>query len=250
MSDGYGTPTERYKELSALYDDLFPFDDDAATAVSFLCDVARGGRVLELAVGTGRIAIPLAESGCDVTGVDASPEMLDLLKRKDTRGKVRAVESDMVNPAVTGDFDLVYIVASSLFELRTQEQQVTCLKSAARLLRDGGSLVVEGALPNMLFADRRPLFVGQFDALDAVTMQAMRYDPVNQIVQYRHVFIAKDSIRVMPTTHRFVYLPELDLMAALGGLALSERYCDWAARNFDPAVGRHVSVYRKKSAEN
>lgn len=204
--------------------------------------------MLELAVGTGRIAIALAESGCDVTGVDASPEMLGLLKRKDVRGRVRTVESDMVDPAVTGEFDLVYVVASSLFELQTQEQQVNCLKSAAGLLRDDGCLVVEGALPNMLFADRRPLFVGNFDALDAVTLQAMKYDPVNQIVQYRHVFIAKDSIRVMPTTHRLVYLPELDLMAALSGLVLSDRYRDWSGRDFDPAVGRHVSVYRRKPA--
>jgi SAM-dependent methyltransferase len=248
MGDGYGTAEERYVDLSGRYDDLHPFDADGEATVSFLEKLAPGGRALELAVGTGRIAIPLAERGCAVTGVDASPDMLAILRSKDPAERVRAVRTDMAAPDLSGEFDLVYVVANSLFELRTQREQLSCLRSAAGLLCGGGSLVIEAAVPNMLFADRRPIFVGRMDELNAVSLQAMHYDSVNQIIQYRHIFIANDSIRVLPTTHRFVYLPELDLMAELAGLEFASRHSDWFGGPFDPATGRHISVYTKPTA--
>ncbi|MEV0675254.1 class I SAM-dependent methyltransferase [Actinosynnema sp. NPDC050436] len=245
MSDVHGTAQQRYRELHARYDRLYPFDADGAAAVSFLDELADGGRVLELAVGTGRVAIPLAARGCDVTGLDASSDMLDVLRAKDVGATVRTVLSDMAEPAVDGDFDLIYVIANSLFELTTQESQVACVGAAAQLLRPGGRLVVEAALPNWLFADRRPLFVGPLDDLEEVSLQALKYDVVNQLVHYRHIFIGADGIKVMPTTHRMVYLPELDLMAALAGLVPAARHSDWTGGAFDPAIGRHVSVYRK-----
>ncbi|MBW4717513.1 class I SAM-dependent methyltransferase [Saccharothrix obliqua] len=248
MTAGHGTPAERYEELADLYDDLHPFDADAADAVTFLERLAAGGDVLELAVGTGRIALPLAARGCAVTGVDASPDMLRVLHSKDSGETVRTILGDISELALADHFDLIYLVANSLFELTTQEDQVACLKAAAEHLRPGGRLVVEAALPNWLFADRRPLFVGHLEELDTVTMQAMKYDLVGQVVQYRHIFIAASGIKVMPTTHRLVYLPELDLMAALAGLARTDRHSDWTGGGFDPARGRHVSVYTRQPA--
>jgi SAM-dependent methyltransferase len=248
MNTGYGTPEERYVDLHASYDELHPFDEQGEATVSFLDELVPHGKVLELAVGTGRIAIHLAARGRDVTGVDASPDMLDILKAKDPDGTVRTHLADMSNPGLTDQFDLIYLVANGLFELTTQDEQIACMTSAAELLSDGGRLVVEAALPNLLFADRRPLFVGPLDDLNTVTLQAMRYDDVNQIVQYRHVFISNDGIKVMPTTHRFVYLPELDLMAKQAGLRVASRHSDWSGGEFNPATGSHVSVYRKASS--
>jgi SAM-dependent methyltransferase len=244
MNNGNSTPEERYRYLSTIYDEITPFDTDAEAAVSFLAKRAAGGRILELAVGTGRIAIPLAEHGCDITGVDASPDMLEKLRSKDPGGLVRTVHADMATLTMAGGFDLIYAVANSIFELHSQELQVSCIASAARLLRGGGSLVIEAAVPNYLFADRRPLFVGQCDALNTVTLQAMQYDQIGQTIQYRHVFVSNDGIKVFPTFHRFIYLPELDLMANLGGLRLAARYSDWTERSFN-GDGRHISVYGK-----
>jgi SAM-dependent methyltransferase len=245
MSDGYGTAEERYKDLHRVYDEQSPFDADAAAAVAFLAELAGRGRTLELAVGTGRIAIPLAEKGVDVTGVDVSPDMLRVLRGKDPAETVRTVLCDMTDPDVTGEFALVYLVANGLCELTSQEAQVRCLAAAARLLVPGGALVLEATLPHLLFAERRPLFVGRMDDLNALSFQAVRYDAVNQIVQYRHVHLSEAGVRILPTTHRMVYLPELDLMAKLAGLDLADRYSDWTGGPFDPSTGRHISVYRK-----
>jgi SAM-dependent methyltransferase len=243
MTGGYGTPAQRYKNFSAIYDDLFPFDEDAQSAVSFLEKLAPRGRVLELAAGTGRIAIPLAEQGCDVTGLDASPEMLGVLASRDPDGKVRAIRSDMAFPGISEEFDLIYVVANSLFELHTQELQIACLTSAAKLLRGGGRLVVEAASPSRVFAAEPAVSVGSSGGLDTASFQVMRYDAVRQIVEYRHVVIRAGSITVMPSVHRFIYPSELDLMAALAGLTLAARYGDWTGGPFGAASPRHVSVY-------
>jgi SAM-dependent methyltransferase len=247
MGDGYGTAEERYKDMHRVYDEQSPFDSDAAAAVEFLAGLAGRGRALELAVGTGRIAIALAGKGVDVTGVDASPDMLRVLREKDTAGIVHTVLCDMTEPEVTGDFSLVYLVANGLCELITQEAQVRCLTAAARLLAPGGSLVLEAALPDLLFADRRPLIVGRMDDLNAVSLQAVRYDALNQIVQYRHIHLSSAGVRILPSTHRMVYLPELDLMAKLAGLEPAARHSDWIGGPFDPGTGRHISVYQKPS---
>lgn len=245
MADGYGTAEERYKDLHRVYDEQSPFDADGAAAVEFLAGLAGGGRTLELAVGTGRIAIPLAAKGIDVTGVDASPDMLHVLREKDPGGTVGTVLGDMTEPDVPGDLTLVYLVANGLYELATQDDQVRCLAAAARLLAPGGSLVLEATLPHLLFTDQRPLRVGRMDDLNAVSFQAVRYDAVNQVVQYRHVHLSDAGVRILPSTHRMVYLPELDLMAKLAGLEPAGRYSDWAEGPFDPSTGRHISVYRK-----
>lgn len=244
-SDTYGTPEERYKDLSAIYDDLFPFDSEAEATVSFLEKLAPGGRVLELGVGTGRIAIPLAERGCHVTGIDASPDMLRILSSKDRDGKVHAFESDMARPSLTGEFDLIYAIWNSLFELHTQELQIECLTSATRLLRGGGSLVIETSVAHRIFTDQRPISVGGFNDLNAAIFQLMHYDPVNQIIEYRHIFLGAEGVKVMPSTHRAAYLSELDLMARLGGLEPAARYGDWTGGRFGAASGRHISVYVK-----
>lgn len=246
MIDKQSTPQERYRDLSTMYDDLFPFDADADATVSFLEKSAAGGRVLELGVGTGRIAIPLAERGCDMTGVDASPDMLAILRSKDVDGKIDAVQADMTAPGLDGEFDLIYTIWNSLFELHTQERQLACVMSAAGLLRDGGRFVVETAVASRAFADQKPLSVGPFDDLNSATFQLIRYDHVNQLVDYRHVLIGPAGITVLPSTHRVIYLSELDLMARLAGLTLVTRQGDWTGGRFDASSGRHISVYEKR----
>lgn len=245
MSANYGTPEERYKDMSAIYDDVFPFDAEAEATVSFLENLTPDGRALELGVGTGRIAIPLAERGCDVTGVDASPDMLRKLQSKDPEEKVHAIRADMATFDTAGEFDFIYTVWNSFAELHTQARQVACIASAARLLRTGGSLVIETGLAHHIFADQRPISLGPFDDLNTVAFQVMRYDQMNQIVEYRHISLGTGGIKVMSTIHRAVYLSELDLMARLGGLELTARYDDWTGGRFGAASKRHISAYAK-----
>ncbi|MEV5704955.1 class I SAM-dependent methyltransferase [Actinoallomurus sp. NPDC052274] len=245
MSSDYGTPEDRYSDISAIYDDLYDFTAETEETVSFLAKLASGGRVLELGVGTGRVALPLAERGCDVTGVDASPDMLRMLRTKDPGRKVKALRSDMTAPEVDGEFDVIYAVWNSFCELHTQERQVACVASAARLLRDGGSLVLETSVAHRALTEQRPISVGPFTGLNAATFQLMRYDQLDQIVEYRHVFLNADGVKVMASTHRLVHLTELDLMARLGDLELTARHGDWTGGPFHAASARHVSVYTK-----
>ena len=250
MSSRYGTPEARYKELSAIYDGLFPLDADGEASVSFLGRLAAGGRALELGAGTGRVAIPLAGQGCAVTAVDASPDMLEILKSKDTGKRVNAILADMTNPPVAGELDLIYAVYSSLYELIGQDLQIACVKSAARLLRAGGKLVIEASVANRLQATGTPEISFSFESLTTAVMQLTQYDQINQIAEYRHIFLGSDGVKIMPSVHRYIYLSELDLMAALAGLELAARYSDWTGRPLDRQSPRHISVYRKPPPGN
>jgi SAM-dependent methyltransferase len=245
MTSRYGTPETRYKDLSGIYDHLYPLDADGEASVAFLAKLAAGGRVLELGAGTGRVAIPLAEQGCTVTAVDASPDMISILKSKDPDGRVNAVLADMADPPVQGPFDLIYAVYNVLYELHVQDLQVACLSSAARLLRSGGALVIEASVANSLQATGAPEVSFSFEDLTTVGLQLTQYDQINQIAEYRHIFLGADGIKVMPSVHRYIYLSELDLMAALAGLEPSGRYSDWASTPLDAKSPRHVSVYTK-----
>jgi SAM-dependent methyltransferase len=244
MLEEYGTPEERYRELSAIYDDLFPYDADAEATVEFLAGLAQGGRMLELGVGTGRIAIPLAGRGCRVTGVETSSDMLRILKSKDASGEVRAVQCDMGEPAVEGPFEVVYAVYNTLFALLTQELQVRCVRSAADLLAGGGRLVVEGAIPAIARKPDRVSVTADFNDLRRVMVQIARHDHLRQLVEFRHVHLGEGEVKVLPAVHRYVHVPELDLMAELAGLGLEARYGDWRGAPFGAASSRHISVYR------
>lgn len=245
MGDGFGTAQRRYANMHRSYDDVHRFGPTAVAAVDLLAELAGDGPVLELAVGTGRLAIPLAGKGCRVTGLDASPDMLRVLRDKDTEGLVHTVLGDMAEPPVTGEFTLIYLVYNGLYELLTQEDQLRCLTAATRLLTADGRLVLETTMPNQVFDEQRPIWVPPMDEVDEVELQAMAYDPVAQTVQYRHISLATDSIRVLSSTHRYIYLPELDLMARLAGLELAERYQDWFRTPYQGRMCSPISVFRR-----
>ena len=244
-AERYGTPAERYRELAEFYDELFPFNADAEAAVAFIAKLAPGGRMLELGVGTGRIAIPLAQRGCRVVGIDTSPEMLQLLAAKDPGRQVDTLLSDMCDPQVAGSFDVVYAVYNTLFALLTQELQLRCLSAAASHLRDGGYLVIEVGVPTI---SRRPdpfSITADFRSPEEVTIQITQVDHLRQLLEHRHVHIGNDRVRVLPAVHRYIHVPELDLMARLAGFELDSRSGDWNHSPFDANSTRHVSVYRR-----
>jgi SAM-dependent methyltransferase len=225
-----GDVAERYDESTAG----MPVEP----VVDFLVPFAEGG-ALELAIGTGRIAVPLAERGVRVAGIDLSHDMVAELRRKTDEIPVEL--GDMTTTRVAGTFSLVYIVFNSIFNLRTQERQVACFENAAAHLEPGGRFAVELMVPELqrlprgdrfLLFDARPGHVG-FDEFDLVTqgLTSHHYDP------------ERGAYSTFPG--RYIWPSELDLMARLAGMELRERWADWNRAPFTAESTKHVSVWQK-----
>jgi SAM-dependent methyltransferase len=215
-------------------------DDEGAVAA--LADLADGGPVLELGVGTGRLAVPLAERGVEVVGVDISPEMLAKLREKTS--SVTAVEADMTTVSLAREFAVAYIAFNSIYVLETQQAQVALFRNAAAHLRPGGRFVLETELPKPPSSERGKLSVFEVQP-DRVTLSGGTDDPVTG--QYRGVFLVVDADgpKFYPIGGRTVTHFEMDLMAQLAGLELEARWADWKGTPFGAKSQMHVSIYRK-----
>lgn len=211
--------------------------------VDRLVALAGGGRALELAVGTGRVAVPLAARGVPVAGIELSRPMLARLRAKVDEETLPVVVGDMATARVPGEFSLVYLVFNTIANLLTQDEQVACFRNAARHLLPGGRFVVELWVPEL-----RRLPPGS-DALVFHSgpgyLGVDTYDVLEQQVVSHHVrFGDGREARVGRTPHRYVWPAELDLMAQLAGMMLESRHADWAGAPFTADSPSHVSVYR------
>lgn len=211
--------------------------------VARLGALAGGGRALELAVGTGRVAIPLVESGTPVVGVELSRPMIDRLREKVDAATLPVVHGDMSQTRVDADFTLVYLVYNTIGNLLTQEQQVDCFRNAAAHLSSGGRFVIELMVPQFRdLPDGGSAHV--FTATDGYVGLDL-VDPVEQhLVSYHFHFDDGETARVARTPQRYVWPAELDLMARLAGFALECRHADWTGSPFTSTSTSHVSVYR------
>lgn len=243
---GFDDPEFYGDRWAGVYDDRFGALD-TGPAVDFLAGLAGTGRVLELAIGTGRVALPLAQRGVSVEGVDASAEMVARMRAKPGGDSIPVTIGDMAEVAVAGSFELVYLVFNSLFALLSQERQADCFRRAASLLEPEGSFVVECFVPDQTRFDRDQRVQATAVDEDSVTFELARHDPVQQRVTVQVVTIDGAGVRLRPVAVRYSWPAELDLMAGQAGLALAERYGSWDRRPFDSASGRHVSVYRRAS---
>jgi SAM-dependent methyltransferase len=224
------------------YTDL-TFGPDPAPTVEFLADLADGsGRVLELGIGGGRVALPLARRGIQVEGIEASQVVLDRLRAMPGGESIPVTIADMADLPLDGPFHLVYLVWSGLFHLPSQARQVDCFRNVARVLAPGGAFVVECFVPIPALLQRE-VEVNTV-AEDSASMTLTRHDPVAQrLFTQRIRFRDGRRVRLFPVAMRYCWPSELDLMAQLSGLRLRERYADWSRAPFGPASRRHVSVY-------
>lgn len=205
-------------------------------------------RALELAVGTGRVAIPLIERGIEVSGIDVSEGMLARLAAKPGGEEVRVTLGDMVEVPVEGTFPLAYVVANSLFVISTQERQVRCFQNVADHLEHGGRFLVECFVPDVKRFDSQNtrMAVTEIGDHSAYAYEVAIHDPVYQEVRSLHVRTDADGAsRVLPVTIRYAWPAELDLMARLAGLELESRWAWYDRREFTELSTASVSVYRK-----
>jgi SAM-dependent methyltransferase len=232
--------------IAEVYDRWPDVPADTDDTVAFLAERAGGGPVLELGVGTGRVALPLAARGLEVHGIDASAAMVAKLRAKPGGEGVQVHLGDFADVAVDGRFALVFVVFNTFFALLSQEDQVRCLAGVAGRLRPGGRFVLEAFVPDVARFDRgqRVDAVAVGDA--EIRLNASSHDPLHQRVRSQHVLIdAAGGVRLYPVQIRYAWPSELDLMARLAGLELVERHGGWLAEPFTAASARHVSVWAR-----
>lgn len=230
------------ESVAATYDedeaDRFATDELGPT-VDLLAELAGDGPALELAVGTGRVALPLSARGVEVHGVDVSEAMLSRLRSKPGAEHVRSSVGDMTSVRAGDGFSLVYLVFNTVMNLVTQDQQVACFANAAAHLRQGGVLLVEVSVPDLQRLPHGECFRPFAVTDDHVGID--EYDVVTQRLVSHHL----SGGRRASVPFRYVWPAELDLMARLAGLALEDRWGGWAREPFTAVSDRHVSVWRK-----
>lgn len=229
-----------------VYDDWYHDVSDVGATVELLSSLAPRGRFLELGIGTGRIALPLADTGASVTGIDASQAMIERLRAKDPAGRVSVIAGDMLRGLPDATFDVVFVAYNTLFALRSFERQHDLFAEVARRLTPTGCFVIEAFVPE----NDRPAGgnVGvRTMAVDRVVLVADVHDPSTQTVDGQFIeFTDGSTVRLRPFSIRYSTPAELDRMASDAGLHLAERWEDARRTHFRHDSVTHVSVYRAR----
>jgi SAM-dependent methyltransferase len=240
-------PTDHFgDDVASRYD-----EDEAAMfagsqiepAVDFLTDLAAGGRALELGIGTGRIALPLAARGVVVHGIDLSEAMVSRLRAKAGGSEIPVTIGDFATTRIDAGFTLAYLVFNTIGNLTSQDDQVACFATVAAHLAAGGHFVIEVGVPGIQqipFGET----VRAFDVTET-HLGFDEYDVVSQSLISHHFYPDGDGWRRGATPLRYVWPSELDLMARLAGLTLVERWGDWDRRPFTNLSTKHISVWQQ-----
>jgi SAM-dependent methyltransferase len=232
--------------VAATYDEPGVGKFDPAViepTVDFLAELAGTGRALELGIGTGRIAVPLAARGVEVHGIDLSRAMVSRLRGKPGGDAIPVTIGDFATAKADGTFRLVYLVFNTIGNLTTQAEQVACFRNAAAHLEPGGSLVIEVGVPELRRLPPGERFV-VFDFGER-HWGIDEYDVANQGLISHHFERRGDAIEKSSGPFRYVWPAELDLMAELAGMRLRERWAGWQREPFTSESRQHVSVWEK-----
>ncbi|GAA0380646.1 class I SAM-dependent methyltransferase [Microbispora corallina] len=237
-------PSAYGRAIADIYD-LTVEDRPPGPAVALIRELAGDGPVLEFGIGTGRLALPLAEDGLSVAGIDGSPEMVEVLHGKRGGHRIPVSVGDFSHLRVAGTFTLVLIAYNTIFALPSQDAQVDCFRNAAAHLAPGGRFVVEAWVPDPgAFRDRSALRLVAL-AEDRVVVEAGRLFPATQMMRTTKLRMTPEGVRLLPANHRYAWPSELDLMARLAELELEHRWADWSCSPFTDDSRGHVSVYRR-----
>jgi len=217
---------------------------DEVAAVAFLEQLAGRGPALELAIGAGRIALPLAARGIRADGVDITPAMVAQLRAKPGGDAISVTIGDFADVPAPGTYRLIYVVWNTLFNLLTQDDQVRCFENVAAHLTDDGSFVVEALVPAFLYRLRNDQYVdAEAIEIDEVRLDVLRHDAATQMLEESHVSLSRAGVHLNPVVQRYAWPSELDLMARIAGLRLKGRWGGWGREPFNSSSNAHVSVY-------
>ena len=247
--EGFDASTygERFADV---YDEWYGDVSDVEGTVDTVAGLAGDGPVLELGIGTGRLALPLAARGLEVHGIDSSPAMVERLRAKPGGEALPVVIGDFADVPieVPGGFALALVAYNTLFNLASAAAQRRCFANVARRLRPGGAFVVEAFVPAPADAGPDAAVIPSVVEADRVELQVTRRDPLAQTVDGSVVSITEHGIRLRPWHIRYAPPGELDDMAGVAGLWLAERWSGWRGEPYDAGSDRHVSVYRRPVA--
>jgi SAM-dependent methyltransferase len=238
------------EEVAARYDDEVEGFDPAVLGptVDFLAKLAKGGAVLELGIGTGRVALPLAERGLRVHGIDLSPAMVRRLRAKPGAEEIDVTIGDFATTRVDGAFSLAYLVCNTIMNLTTQDAQVACFQNVAEHLEPGGCFVIEVGLPDLQrlpFGEKFCLF-----NFSETHVGVDEYDVANQGLISHHYTKRDGKFEYSWGPFRYVWPSELDLMARLAGMTLRERWSGWKREAFTSTSTKLVGVWEKRTGRS
>lgn len=233
------------ERMAAVYDQWPAVPQNTDAIVACLARLAGPGPILELGIGTGRLALPLAQRGLVVHGIDASPAMVAQLRAKPGGEHIPVTLGDFADMAVDGRFTLIFVVFNTFFGLLSQDDQVRCFQGVSRHLTDEGVFVLEAFVPDLSRYDRGQRVEARQVEMDRVHLSTSVHDPVRQRVMTQQVVLSEEGIRLYPVQTRYAWPSELDLMARLAGLQLQDRWAGWAQEPFTATSGSHVSVYAR-----
>ena len=232
--------------IAEVYDEMYAHlgsPERVVPMVDMLAELAKSGPALELGIGTGRIALPLAARGVEVHGIDSSEAMVEKLRHKPGGEAIPVTMGDFVEFDLGQRYSLVYVVFNTFFAPLTQEDQVRCFMNVARHLTDGGFFVIEAFVPDVARFVGGQCIRADVVNTDTVSIDVSRHDPAAQMVTSSHVYIAEKGVRLYPVKLRYAWPAELDLMARLAGMGLRDRTSDWKGSPFTASSTNHVSVY-------
>jgi len=233
--------------FAEVYDDWYDDVSDVAATVAMVTRLAAGGPVLELGVGTGRLAIPMAQAGLEVHGVDTSEAMLRQLREKPGGDRVQCVTGDMVHDAPTGPFAVVLVAYNTFFNLPTADRQREAMGQIAGRLAVGGHLIIEAFVPDDPAPQGSQVSLRSMTA-DRVVLSVSVDDPAQQRAEGHLIELTEGhGVRLRPWSIRWARPSELDDMASTAGLTLAQRWGDVTGSTFADDSTRHVSVYRRES---
>jgi SAM-dependent methyltransferase len=241
-------PEDHFGEgVAARFDERYADQADAAVVdpiVDFLAALAGdGGAALELGIGTGRIALPLASRGVRVHGIDLSEAMVARLRAKPGAEHIAVTIGDFATTTVEAGFSVVYLVANTIMNLTTQDEQVACFRNAAAHLAPGGCFVIEVGVPGLRTLPPGERF--QLFDVSAAHIGFDEYDVARQGLVSHHYWVEGGTVEVLSPPFRYVWPSELDLMARLAGMTLRERWSGWQQEPFTSDSDKHVSVWEK-----
>jgi Methyltransferase domain len=241
-AEGYDAATYGDR-IADIYDELPTHPDDADAAVTYLAELAGDGPALELGIGTGRLALPLARGGLEVSGIDTSAAMVAKLRAKPGGDEIPVTMGDFADVNVDGAFALIFVAYSTFFALLDADAQRRCFEGVADHLTPEGRFVIEAFVPDPNRFVRDQHLEVRHVGVDSAVLSVSRHDGAAQRVNSLLVRLADDGVRTWPVRLRYSYPDELDVMAEAAGLRLEQRWSGWTRERFTTDSVKHVSVY-------